>query len=107
MMDVFIAFALSWICTVSGVALGGFLVFRTKRESYEGLVQVKQPSGDAFNLDDGLGFSEPLKSSAELPKPIATANDAFVQQFAETVASRASSRMRERAVKNEKETATA
>lgn len=87
-MDIFIAFVLSWISTVSGVALGGFLVFRTKREAHEGFLQAREPAVDSFNLDAGWE-DEPVKSTATIPKPVETANNAFVQQFAETLADKA------------------
>lgn len=89
MIDMIIAFVLSWICTLSGVALGGFLVFRTKRDSYEGLFQAQSLAGQAFNTDDGFGFDDPVKTKTELPTSILDATDRFTQQFAETLAKKA------------------
>lgn len=89
MMDIFIAFLLAWICTFTGVALGGWLVYRTKREVHEGLFQTREPVGESFNLDDGFDEDEPFPSKVTIPQPVATANDAFVQQFAETLADQA------------------
>lgn len=84
---VLMVFLIGWISTLSGVAMGGFLVYRTKRENYEGLFQAREPAGDAFTLNDNFSEApEPIKSSATIPPPVASANDAFVQQFAETLA---------------------
>lgn len=37
---------------IAGVALGGLLVYRTKREAHEGLFQFRQPDGDASVADE-------------------------------------------------------
>jgi hypothetical protein len=86
-LDIFIAFVLSWISTVSGVALGGYLVFKTKRENYEGLFNSKEPQGQAFNIDE-MGGMIPAQSTAEIPRPVFDANSAFIDQFAATLASK-------------------
>ena len=89
MMEMILAFVLSWLCTLSGVALGGFLVFRTRRDSYEPLFPGKQPPGEAFNVEDDVLFTPKEESSkAEIPRPVQSNNDAFMQQFAETLAER-------------------
>jgi len=88
MMEMILAFLLSWLCTLSGVALGGFLVFRTKRDTYEPLFRAKQPKGEAFNIEDDQLFPQDEPSAAEIPQPVQAHNDAFMQQFAETLAER-------------------
>ncbi len=45
--------AFGWVSALSGVALGGYLVFKTKREPYENL-WAGSPKGEAVNLSDGL-----------------------------------------------------
>ena len=85
MVELLTAFFLAWVSTLSGVALGGFLVFRTKRDTHEALFQTKPPQGEAFNIDDGFG-DEPVKSTAEIPKTVQEHHDRFVEQFAETLA---------------------
>jgi hypothetical protein len=50
-METILTFLAGWLSTLSGVALGGWLVYRTKRESYDPLVGP-QPKGEAFNLED-------------------------------------------------------
>jgi hypothetical protein len=87
-ITIFIAIALSWLITLSGVALGGWLVFRTKRESYEGSLFGSQPQGEAFNVTDGLDAIDSIKSGASLtPKSVdidkATmeASERFLKQF--------------------------
>ncbi len=88
-MELILAFILAWACTLSGVALGGFLVFRTKREGYDPLFQVKQPEGKVFNIEDGLGFGAPPASKVEFPREVQEAQDRFTEQFAQSLADKA------------------
>ena len=85
MIEMIIAFVLSWLCTITGVALGGYLVYRTKRESYEGFMNVADPKGESFNIADDFA-DEPAKSKAEIPRPVTVANDRFTEQFAASLA---------------------
>jgi hypothetical protein len=87
-MEQLLAFILSWVSTLSGVALGGFLVYRTKRDSYEPFWgSPRQSEPESYNVSDLP--DEPLPtSSAHIPKPVQVANDAFLQQFAEGLADR-------------------
>ena len=83
-LTIFIAVALSWLISLSGVALGGWLVFRTKRESYEGSFFGSQPKGEVFTISDGLDEIEPVKSGARIPtidKSTEQASERFLQQF--------------------------
>ena len=73
--------ALGWAFTLSGVALGGWLVYRTKREPYEGLFTGDKP-GEAFNIQDDFDHMEEV-ATTKIPEPVAKANDAFVNQFAQ------------------------
>lgn len=77
-------FLAGWLTTLSGVALGGWLVYRTKRDAYEPL-WGGQGKGDSFNVDDGLDHDEDVVGT-KLPKSTTMANEAFINQFAETVA---------------------
>lgn len=85
-MELILAFILAWACALSGVALGGFLVFRTKREGYDSLFQVKQPEGQVFNVEDGLDFGSPPASKVEFPREVQEAQDRFTEQFAQSLA---------------------
>lgn len=87
-MEMITAFILAWICTLSGVALGGWLVFRTKREGYDQLFSVSPPEGQAFNTEDGFSFDQ-SEAKTEIPKSMMDATDRFTQQFAETLAEKA------------------
>ncbi|MEA1928612.1 MAG: hypothetical protein U9N73_10430 [Candidatus Auribacterota bacterium] len=88
-METVLSFALAWLSTLSGVALGGFLVYRTKRENYDQLFP-QQPKSEGFNLNSGLEFESLLnsKSTAGIP-PSHTADDQFTEQFAESLAEKA------------------
>jgi hypothetical protein len=81
MITIITAFILGATSVLSGVALGGFLVYRTKREAGEPLFMKSEP-GEAFNLDDGVVFNTP-PATAGLPlsKAAQDASERFVEQF--------------------------
>ena len=89
MIEMIISFILAWICALSGVALGGFLVFRTKREGYDPLFQTKQPEGQVFNIQDGLDFRDAPVSTVVFPREVQVAQDRFTEQFAQSLADKA------------------
>lgn len=47
-----LAIAVEGIIVLAACALGGFLVFRTKRDSHEQLFKLSQPQGTAIIHDD-------------------------------------------------------
>ena len=65
---------------MAGVMLGGWLVYRTKRDSYDPLF-TGQGKGEAFTIDDGLGLDMPVGKS-DMPPETKKANKAFMEQFA-------------------------
>lgn len=72
-------FCLGAIFALGGVALGGWLVYRTKRDPYDPLFSGNG-KGMAFNVDDGMTLTDdPVVLSPATEK----ANDSFVKQFAE------------------------
>lgn len=79
---------IGWAATLSGVALGGFLVFRTKRDQFDRLFSNGgTPKGDAFVLDDG-GTDPTDIMPAEIPEKISGMNKRFVDIFADRMAER-------------------
>lgn len=82
-----IFFLAGWLSALSGVALGGWLVYRTKRDSYEPFFTAGRNAGEAFNIEDDFG--QVPDKNVELPKATEMANDAFVKQFAEDLAGKA------------------
>lgn len=71
-----IAFALGWLCCLSGVMVGGLLVYRTKREAWEpGLLSRKTKPGEIIDNDPvgEAGFSE--QDVSPLPPTPLTLND--------------------------------
>lgn len=81
-------FLAGWLSTLSGVALGGWLVFRTKRESYDPLIGPT-PKGEVFNMgEDDFKFPD-VKTSASLPKSVQENHNKFVEQFADDLANNA------------------
>jgi len=81
-------FVLGWISTLSGVLLGGWLVYRTKREPYDALFAGQQ-KGEAFNIDDELNTLNTEPSSAQMSASTQKMNDKFVDQFASRLAGQA------------------
>ena len=80
---------LGWLATLSGVALGGFLVFRTKRDRYDALFSSgAPPKGEAFSLEDDGAEAVP----AEIPEKIQKINRRFVDLFAENLAEKGEAR---------------
>ena len=85
MTDIILVFITGWIATVSGVILGGFLVFRTKREQYDPLFSSgKPPKGEAFVLGDDGTEVQPT----EIPDMINNMNKRFVDTFADRLESK-------------------
>ena len=67
------------ISVLLGVALGGWLVFKTKRDSHESLFQLKEPKGQAFNIEED--WEKELSETTETPSKVAQAAGKFRQQF--------------------------
>jgi len=82
-METILTFIAGWLSTLSGVALGGFLVYRTKRDPYDQLFS-RDSKGSSFNIDDDFEQVEP--QNPDLPKATAAANSNFINQFAEKLA---------------------
>ena len=76
------AFVLGAISVLTGVALGGFLVFRTKREGEP--LFIKTEPGESFNLenDDISPFVAPKVNGFPVSKPTEDASERFVEAFA-------------------------
>jgi len=68
---------LMWLATLSGVAVGGWLVYRTKRDPYDPLFMTNQ-KGDSFNLDDDLSTGQ---DNPVLPREMMERNRKFQEQF--------------------------
>ena len=77
-------FAAGWAAAVSAVALGGYLVFRTKRETYEPLFGPGKPVEEtAINLVDPVDMPG---DAVTAPQEVQARNDDFVHAFAERLA---------------------
>lgn len=98
MIEILVAFVLAWLCSLSGVALGGFLVYRTKKETYEPFFPKKEDGeGKAFNVYDPLApdndEDEVYTSVNNDPSDILYSNsNRFAEQFAESLATKAATR---------------
>ena len=69
-------FAAGWAAAVSSVALGGYLVFRTKREAYEPFMGL--PSSRA---EGPVNILDPVDEIPETPEITQDQNQSFVDQF--------------------------
>ncbi len=76
-------FCLGALFAMGGVVLGGWLVYRTKRDHYEPMFS-KAGKGDSFNIDDDFTITE--DAPAKLHPITEKANDKFVKQFASDLA---------------------
>ena len=65
--------------TLLAVALGGLLVFKTKREPHESLFSVGSPKADAFVLDPL--DDEPEKNKDVVPDIVKAQTDKFLEQM--------------------------
>lgn len=79
----FYTFIAGWLCTLSGVALGGWLVYRTKRDPYDSMFSRADNTGASFNIDDDM--DQGVSVEQEVPKATESANNAFIGQFAEAL----------------------
>lgn len=78
---ILIAFAMGGVMTLMAVGLGGFLVFRTRRDSHESLFALKSPKGDAFVVDpiaETFGDEEPKDA---VPDILRKQTDRFMEQL--------------------------
>jgi hypothetical protein len=67
------------LTSLVGVALGGYLVFRTKREAHDSLFNVKPPKGEAWVEDVIPG--EPDQREDPVPELFRQQSDNFLRQF--------------------------
>jgi uncharacterized SAM-binding protein YcdF (DUF218 family) len=87
---ILVSFGMAWIFVLTAVALGGLLVYRTKRESHEALYQIKKPEGSAW-VEDPYGeagfdvvhapYSYGDDNVTELPDPIKKATARMKKQM--------------------------
>jgi len=82
-MEQLYTFIAGWLCTLSGVALGGWLVYRTKRDPYDSMFSRADNTGASFNIDDDMDQGDSVEQ--EVPKATESANNAFIGQFAEAL----------------------
>jgi|GEM_PF-2154005 len=77
-------FAAGWASAVSSVALGGYLVFRTKRETHESLFSPGKPVEEtAINIVDPMDMPQ---DAVTAPQEVQARNNDFVHAFAERLA---------------------
>lgn len=67
---ILLAVFLGAVLTLAGAALGGLLVFRTRKEPGAGLFRVGQEKGDAFLLDDYEGGIDEIPVKPRGPKAV-------------------------------------
>jgi hypothetical protein len=75
---ILLAVFLGAVLTLLGTALGGLLVFRTRRDSHEPLFQVREPKGDAFVSDD---FPEIKPAEEDVVPSLFPKNEEFLRQL--------------------------
>ena len=75
-----ILYPLGVIFTLAAVGLGGFLVWKTKRDSGDRLFG-REPKGDAFNIDEPWEKDFPKPEAIETPAETAAAALRFRKQM--------------------------
>jgi len=76
---VLLCFTAGAFFSLSGVFLGAFMVYRTKRDPYDSFVRFREPKGQAFNLDDGMDM--PAEEPPPLPDIVKKMNEKFNSQI--------------------------
>jgi hypothetical protein len=79
---ILIFFLVGMIGPLLGVALGGILVFRTKREGHESLFPGKEKSGEAFNIEEEWEKNVAEATEQVIPEVTKRAGDRFRDQLA-------------------------
>jgi len=81
---VFILFAMGAAFTLGAVIVGGYLVWKTKRDPGDSLFRMREEPGEAFNVIDTLSEEETAETKP-IKTPAATAAAAlkFRQQIEE------------------------
>ena len=84
---------LGWFATLTGVALGGFLVYRTKRDGETLFSGTKKEKGEAFNLQDDFMVHDDEKKHepVEIPDVIQKNSNRFIDQMFDRIAGGSSS----------------
>lgn len=67
------------VAVLTGVFIGAYAVYRTKRETHESFVGAT-PKGEVFSIDT-LGEDLPEGLDEALPEALRGRNQAFTQQF--------------------------
>ena len=82
------AVATGWLIAMGSVALGGFLVYRTKREDGTVFMPKQEDHSEAFNLgeEDYAMFDT---ETEEEPDILSAKNERFAEQMAQQLAERA------------------
>lgn len=78
---IIIAFGMGSTVTLFAVALGGLLVFKTKREPHESLFSVGSPKADAFVLDPLDDELKENKNKDIVPDIVKAQTDKFLNQM--------------------------
>lgn len=82
-MLVFIGYLVGSLGVLAGVALGGFLVYRTKRDSHEGLFAVRKPQEEnngPVNVDEFGLASDDEEDGDIMPSVIRQQTARFLRQ---------------------------
>ena len=78
-MDIVYGVFIGWMATITGVLVGGLLVFKTKRGGYEPLFTPKSDQPSAFNLADE--FEQVEDEPPPIPEVVSRMNEKFQNQF--------------------------
>ena len=77
--DALLLFMLQGVLIILAVIVGGYLVYRTKRETYESFFPAKEQVSTSFNIAEE-GHILPTEKEPELPSVIKRMNEQFIKQ---------------------------
>ncbi len=77
--EILLIFMSQGILIILAVITGSYVVFRTKRDSYDPFMQIQEKKGSAFNIGEE-GNILPVEKEPELPSIIKKMNERFIKQ---------------------------
>ena len=80
LLDAVVIFVIAWFAVLSGVALGGHLVFRSSMPNSGRLFRLKQDGTEGASIiDDGMGTEE--LGADDVPEKVMSQNERFKSIF--------------------------
>ncbi len=83
-IEILTMFMCQGLLVILAVVVGGYLVFRTKRDSFDPFLTIKEPKGSAFNVkDEGSAIIDP--PPVEVPDIVKRMSERIDAQMSERI----------------------